>query len=106
MLKWGKIKFTALTLSCKLCENTGEEQFAQFQIDGGNLISNATDPLGNVSTQTTDSRGNIILVAKADKDGKRLTKVTYKYKKKARNFLADRWTRVLRPTLYYSAPFF
>ena len=57
----------------------GSEQFAQFQIDGGNLISNATDPLGNVSTQTTDSRGNIILVAKADKDGKRLTKVTYKY---------------------------
>ena len=57
----------------------GSEQFAQFQIEGGNLISNATDPLGNVSTQTTDSRGNIILVAKADKDGKRLTKVTYKY---------------------------
>ena len=38
-----------------------------------------TDPLGNVSVQETDSRGNIVRVAKKDKDGNQLTKVTYEY---------------------------
>ena len=34
----------------------GSEQFADFEIKDGNLISYTTDPLGNVSIQETDSR--------------------------------------------------
>ena len=37
------------------------------------------DPLGNVSIQETDSRGNIVRVAKKDKDGNLLTQVNYEY---------------------------
>ena len=57
----------------------GSEQFNDFEIRNGRLISRSTDPLENVSVQETDSRENIILVAKTDKNGKQLTKVIYKY---------------------------
>ena len=54
-------------------------QFAEFEIKDNNSICYSTDPLGNVSVQETDSRGNIVRVAKKDKDGNQLTKVTYEY---------------------------
>ena len=54
-------------------------QFAEFEIKDNNSICYSTDPLGNVSVQKTDSRGNIVRVAKKDKDGNQLTKVTYEY---------------------------
>ena len=57
----------------------GSEQFADFEIKNGNSVSYSTDPLGNVSVQETDSRGNIVRVAKNDKNGKQLTEVTYRY---------------------------
>ena len=39
----------------------------------------STDPLGNVSLQETDSRGNIVRIARFDEGGKQLTQVTYRY---------------------------
>ena len=57
----------------------GSAQTNAFYIEENNLISETTDPLGNVSVQETDSRGNIVRVAKEDKNGKQLTQVTYKY---------------------------
>ena len=54
-------------------------QFAEFEIKDNNSICYSTDPLGNVSVQETDSRRNIVRVAKKDKDGNQLTKVTYEY---------------------------
>ena len=54
-------------------------QFAEFEIKDSNSICYSTDPLGNVSVQETDSRGNIVRVAKKDKEGNLLTKVTYEY---------------------------
>ena len=57
----------------------GSAQTNAFYIEENRLISETTDPLGNVSVQETDSRGNIVRVAKNDKDGKQLTQVTYKY---------------------------
>ena len=43
------------------------------------LTTETADPLGNIAIQETDSRGNIVRVAKNDKDGKQLTEVTYRY---------------------------
>ena len=57
----------------------GSSQTNAFYIEENKLISETTDPLGNISVQETDSRGNIGRVAKNDKDGKRLTEVTYRY---------------------------
>ena len=57
----------------------GSAQTNAFHIEENRLISETTDPLGNVSVQETDSRGNIVRVAKNDKNGKQLTQVTYKY---------------------------
>ena len=57
----------------------GSVQFARFEIKAGKSISYSTDPLGNVSVQESDSRGNIVRVAKSDKGGTQLTEVTYKY---------------------------
>ena len=57
----------------------GSVQSAAFYIEENRLIAETTDPLGNVSVQETDSRGNIVRVAKNDKDGKQLTEVTYRY---------------------------
>ena len=57
----------------------GSAQTNAFYIEENRLISKTTDPLGNVSVQETDSRGNIVCVAKEDKNGKQLTQVTYKY---------------------------
>ena len=54
-------------------------QFAEFEIKDNNSICYSTDPLGNVSVQETGSRGNIVRVAKKDKDGNQLTQVTYRY---------------------------
>ena len=54
-------------------------QFAEFEIKDGKSVSYSIDPLGNVSVRETDSRGNIVRVAKNDKDGKQLTEVTYRY---------------------------
>ena len=45
-------------------------QVAEFEINGSNSICYSTDPLGNVSVQETDSRGNIVRLAKKDQDGK------------------------------------
>ncbi|MGN0756120.1 toxin TcdB middle/N-terminal domain-containing protein [Treponema sp.] len=57
----------------------GSAQTNAFYIEENRLISETIDPLGNVSVQETDSRGNIVRVAKNDKDGKQLTEVTYRY---------------------------
>ena len=57
----------------------GSIQFAEFEIKAEKNISYSTDPLGNISVHETDSRGNIVRVAKNDKDGKQLTEVTYRY---------------------------
>ena len=57
----------------------GSLQFAEFEICGGNEVSYSTDPLGNISVQKTDSRGNIVEVSKRDSSGKELTRVTYRY---------------------------
>ena len=57
----------------------GSVQSDAFYIEENRLIAETTDPLGNVSVQETDIRGNIVRVAKNDKDGKQLTEVTYRY---------------------------
>ena len=57
----------------------GSAQTNAFYIEENKLIFETTDPLRNVSVQETDSRGNIVRVAKKDKDGNQLTKVTYEY---------------------------
>ena len=57
----------------------GSAQENWFYIEENKLISETIDPLGNVSLQETDSRGNIVRVAKFDKDGRQLTEVTYRY---------------------------
>ena len=57
----------------------GSVQTTDFYIEENRLIAETTDPLGNVSAQESDSRGNIVRVAKNDKDGKQLTQVTYRY---------------------------
>ena len=57
----------------------GSVQENYFYIEENKLISETIDPLGNVSLQETDSRGNIVRVAKFDKDGAQLTEVTYRY---------------------------
>ncbi|MGN0729688.1 RHS repeat domain-containing protein [Treponema sp.] len=57
----------------------GSVQENRFYIEENKLISESIDPLGNVSLQETDSRGNVIRVAKFDKDGAQLTEVTYRY---------------------------
>ncbi|MBR3550302.1 MAG: RHS repeat protein, partial [Treponema sp.] len=43
------------------------------------LVSESTDPLGNVSVQEADGRGNIVRVARKDNAGRKLTEVTYEY---------------------------
>ena len=43
------------------------------------LTTETADPLGNIAIQETDSRGNIVRVAKQDKNGRRLTQATYRY---------------------------
>ena len=57
----------------------GSAQTNAFYIEENRLISETTDPLGNVSVQETDSHGIIVRVAKNDKGGKQLTEVTYSY---------------------------
>ena len=57
----------------------GSEQESRFYIEDNKLVSETTDPLGNVSVQETDSRGNIVRVAKKDVQGKMLTQATYRY---------------------------
>ena len=57
----------------------GSVQSVAFYIEENRLLAETADPLGNVSVQETDSRGNIVRVAKNDKDGKQLTQVTYRY---------------------------
>ena len=57
----------------------GSVQSAAFYIEENRLITETADPLGNVSAQETDSRGNIVRVAKQDKNGRRLTQATYRY---------------------------
>ena len=57
----------------------GSVQTTEFYIEENRLITETADPLGNVSVQETDSRGNIVRVAKKDAQGKLLTQVTYRY---------------------------
>ena len=57
----------------------GSVQENWIYIEENKLISKTTDPLGNVSLQETDSHGNIVRVAKFDKDRAQLTEVTYRY---------------------------
>ena len=54
-------------------------QSSAFYIEENRLVAETADPLGNVSVQETDSRGNIVRVAKKDKNGKLLTQATYRY---------------------------
>ena len=48
-------------------------------IEENRLITETADPLGNIAIQETDSRGNIVRVAKKDVQGKLLTQATYRY---------------------------
>ncbi|WP_276778815.1 toxin TcdB middle/N-terminal domain-containing protein [Treponema succinifaciens] len=57
----------------------GSVQTTEFYIEENRLITETADPLGNVSVQETDSRGNIVRVAKKDAQGKLLTQATYRY---------------------------
>ena len=57
----------------------GSVQTTDFYIEENRLVSETADPLGNVSAQETDSRGNIVRVSRKDSAGKLLTEVTYKY---------------------------
>ena len=57
----------------------GSVQTTDFYIEENRLIAETTDPIGNVSVQETDSRGNIVRVAKKDVQGKLLTQATYRY---------------------------
>ena len=57
----------------------GSVQSAEFEIKAGKNISYSTDPLGNISVQETDSRGNIVRVARLDAGGAQLTEATYRY---------------------------
>ena len=57
----------------------GSVQTTDFYIEENLLTTETADPLGNVSAQETDSRGNIVRVAKQDKNGRRLTQATYRY---------------------------
>ena len=57
----------------------GSIQTNNFKIEDTLLVSRASDPLGNVTVQKTDSRGNIVCVEKEDKTGLLLTRVTYQY---------------------------
>ena len=57
----------------------GSEQRNSFYIEENRLVAETADPLGNVSVQETDSRGNIVRVAKQDKNGRRLTQASYRY---------------------------
>ena len=54
-------------------------QSSAFYIEENRLITETADPLGNVSAQETDSRGNIVRIAKKDAHGKLLTQATYRY---------------------------
>ena len=55
------------------------EQEIRFRIERGRLVAETTAPLGNISVQETDSRGNIVRVAKKDSTGRQLTEATYRY---------------------------
>ncbi|UKI54658.1 MAG: hypothetical protein L6V90_08225 [Treponema succinifaciens] len=57
----------------------GSVQKNIFYIEENKLIAETTDPLGNVSVQESDSRGNIVRAAKKDAQGKLLTKAYYRY---------------------------
>ena len=57
----------------------GSVQSAAFYIEENRLVAETADPLGNVSVQESDSRGNIVRVAKKDVQGKLLTQATYRY---------------------------
>ena len=57
----------------------GSVQSAAFYIEENRLITEITDPLGNIAIQETDSRGNIVRMAKKDVQGKLLTQATYRY---------------------------
>ena len=57
----------------------GSVQSAAFYIEENRLITEITDPLGNIAIQETDSRGNIVRMAKKDKSGKLLTQASYSY---------------------------
>ena len=57
----------------------GSVQTTDFYIEENRLLAETADPLGNVSVQETDSRGNIVRVAKKDVQGKLLTQATYRY---------------------------
>ena len=57
----------------------GSIQENSFYIEENVLVTKSVDPLGNVSLQETDSRGNIVRVAKFDESGKQLTQATYRY---------------------------
>ena len=57
----------------------GSVQESSFYIERNRLITETTDPLGNISVQETDSRGNIVRVARLDAGGAQLTEATYRY---------------------------
>ncbi len=64
---------------CKTILPDGAVQSVSYSIQNENLIARTTDPLYNVSEQDSDSRGNIVKVARYDSTGKKLTQVTYDY---------------------------
>ena len=57
----------------------GSVQTTDFYIEENLLTTETADPLGNIAIQETDSRGNIVRVAKKDVQGKLLTQATYRY---------------------------
>lgn len=57
----------------------GSVQTTDFYIEENLLTTETADPLGNIAIQETDSRGNIVRVAKKNVQGKLLTQATYRY---------------------------
>lgn len=59
----------------------GSVQSESFFISGGNAVTESCDPLGRITRQKSDSRGNIIEIRKLDNDASRseLTRVSYEY---------------------------
>ncbi|MCL1812607.1 MAG: hypothetical protein FWG29_03705, partial [Treponema sp.] len=57
----------------------GAPQRTAYAIADGHSVVTVTDPLGNVSVQTSDARGNITAVTRNSRTGNELTGATYRY---------------------------
>ena len=54
-------------------------EYKSYGIDNNLFYNSITDPLGNISIQYSDVRGNIVAIERKDEHGKVLTKARYEY---------------------------